>query len=61
MGFICEKCKNRGEIPEELKPLAEEMVKYYPVVTYCQSLKLLIVANPEIPTQTKTECEKYSG
>jgi hypothetical protein len=61
MGLICLNCKNRGEIPEELKPLAESFRAYYKEVIYCKALETLAVANPNLPTQTREKCEKFSA
>jgi hypothetical protein len=61
MAFICLNCKNRGEIPAELQPLADSFKAHYKVVIYCKALETLVVANPDLPTQTKEECEKFSG
>jgi hypothetical protein len=59
MAFICLNCKNRGEIPEELKALAESFKPYYKEVIYCKVLETLVVANPDTLTQTRPECPKF--
>ena len=61
MTFICLNCKNRAEIPSELKPLAESFKQYYAEVVYCTVLETLVVANPDVPTQTRSECEKFEA
>jgi len=61
MTFICHNCKNKGEIPTELKQLEQEMKKYYSCVVYCSVHKTLVVANPEIPTQCLRECENFQS
>jgi hypothetical protein len=61
MALICSNCKNRGDIPAELQPLADSLKPYYKEVFYCKALETLVVANPDFPTQTREECEKFSG
>jgi hypothetical protein len=61
MAFICLNCKNRTEIPEELKPLADSFKAYYSVVIYCKALETLVVANPDLPTQMRQKCDKFSA
>ena len=61
MALICLRCKNRDEIPSELKAVEQEMKQYYAEVIYCTVHKTLVVANPDVPTQTLSECEKFEG
>jgi hypothetical protein len=61
MAFICLNCKNKAEIPEELKPLADSFKAYYKEVIYCKALETLVVANPDFPTQTREKCDKFSA
>jgi hypothetical protein len=59
MAFICLNCKNRGEIPAELEPLVNSLKPYYSEIIYCKVFNTLIVANPDVPTQTRESCEKF--
>jgi hypothetical protein len=59
MAFICLNCKNKADIPEELKPLADSLKCYYQEVVYCKVLNTLIVANPDLLTQSRPDCEKF--
>jgi len=63
--MLCSNCihstEEIPEKPEELREIAEEMSKRYPVVLYCSREKVVVVGNPEKPTQRIDECEFFEA
>ena len=55
---LCEACKHKSDAPVDLKPLYEDMKRFYPRVYYCSLLNAVKVYNPGSPPQV-FECELY--
>jgi len=63
--MLCLNCLHaEKEVPEDVEELAKDMEKWaeqYPVVIYCAARKVIVVGNPELPTQRVDECNDFAA
>jgi hypothetical protein len=55
---LCATCKHAGDVPSELRELAESVSKAYREVHYCAKRKAVMVYSPGVPSQS-FECGDY--
>jgi len=63
--MLCLRCVHaKGEIPatpKRLGEIAEEMATRYPVVAFCSIKEVIVVGNPDRPTQIVDECKFFEA
>jgi hypothetical protein len=55
---VCETCRHKSAVPQELLDLYREMSKHYPKVYYCSKLQVIRVYDPSSPAKV-FDCEQH--